>query len=66
MEEPIYFGGRDLVVDYAKDNSHKAQDVEPNPRLYFMGCPEGEDALKDIFSAHSGNIVSIYYCGLIP
>jgi hypothetical protein len=62
MEEPLYFAGRDLVVDYAKDNSVKAQDVEPNSRLYFLGCPEGEEALKDIFSAHSQDIVSIYYC----
>ena len=64
MEEPIYFGGRDLVVDYAKDNSYKAQEIEPNNRLYFVGCAEGESALKDIFSAHSENIISIYYCEL--
>jgi hypothetical protein len=60
-EEPIYFGGRDLVIDYAKDIS-KPADLEPNSRLYFLGCAEGESALKDIFSAHSDNIVSIYYC----
>jgi len=61
MEETIYFGGRDLVIDYARDISHKATDLEPNNRLYFIGCAEGEAALKDIFSAYSQDIVSIYY-----
>jgi len=60
-EEALYFAGRDLVIDYAKDNTATAQDIEPNSRLYFLGCAEGEEALKDIFAEHSKNIVSIYY-----
>lgn len=59
LEEPLYFAGRDLVIDYAKDLT---QNQEPNSKLYFLGCAEGESALKEIFSGHTDNIVSIYYC----
>lgn len=63
MEEPLYFGGRDLVIDYAKGiNSPK--EVEPNNRLFFVGCADGEVALKNILAGHAQNIISIYFCML--
>ncbi len=64
MEEPIFFAGRDLVIDYAKGSSQKGggADAEPNNRLYFNGCKEGEVELKDVFAGHAQNIISIYFC----
>jgi len=63
MEEPLYFAGRDLVIDYAKGlNAKSGADAEPNNRLYFTGCKDGELALKDVFAGHAQNIISIYFC----
>ena len=61
-EEPIHIGGRDLVVNFAKPKTNSRANNEPNEKLYFSGCNQGEAALRELLKDFEGDIVSIHFC----
>ncbi|KAF9528842.1 hypothetical protein CPB83DRAFT_853827 [Crepidotus variabilis] len=58
-EEALFFGGRDLVIDYAKGD--KVSVTPPNNRLYFTGMQAGESGLRQILGKHVDEVVTIYF-----
>ncbi|CAA7264050.1 unnamed protein product [Cyclocybe aegerita] len=60
-EEPIHFGGRDLVIDYAKPLGPAQSENTPNNRLYFGRFADGEGALRELLSKYRDSLVSIYF-----
>ena len=63
-EEPIHLGGRDLNVNFAKPraNANARAINEPNQKLYFSGCSEGEAALRELMKDVEGDIIEIHVC----
>jgi RNA recognition motif-containing protein len=60
-EEPIHIGGRDLVVNFAKPKVNARANKEPNEKLYFSGCAQGEAALRELMKDVEDDIVSIHF-----
>lgn len=63
-EEPIHLGGRDLNVNFARPKANSRANNEPNEKLYFSGCTEGEAALRELMKDLEGDIVSVHFCAL--